>query len=286
MRVSVFAVMLVVGLFSGLAARAAPANDVVVRNLVTGAGADAQVRQQDFRLLSRELGLMFTAPAQAAETTGITGFEIGLDYTFHVVNFQAPYWQDAIATPGTRVPMTLGLRARKGFVLPLPLVSELEVGSQWLIESQMLSLGGTARIALHEGFRYIPDLAVFAGFHRLIGSGDLDLFTAVAGASISRSFGVLGTFNLCPFASYESVFVNASSSVIDTTPENTADTEGAVVFGIVGAAQNRIDRISGGLRFVMANVLLVAGVNVSLAGLEDISSNLVVQPNLRLGVSF
>jgi hypothetical protein len=265
---------------------AALANDLKLQGLVQGSGPEATVRQADFRALSREVGLIFTPSPQAAESTGITGFEIGVDYTFHLVNFEQSYWQDAIEDNGQRLPMTLGLRARKAFVLPIPLLTELEVGSQWLIESQMLSLGGTVRLMLHEGFRYIPDIAVLAGFHRVVGSGDFDLFTAVAGASISKSFGIAGTFSLCPYFSYESIFVNASSSIIDSDPAVSSNTDGAVVFGVVEAASNRIDRLSGGLRFVMANVMVIGGVDVNLAGINEPTSLVIVQPNVRMGVSF
>ncbi|MDP2345377.1 MAG: hypothetical protein Q8O67_30815 [Deltaproteobacteria bacterium] len=233
--------------------------------------------------------MIFTPSAlQPAETTGISGFDFALTYAFHPVNFDKPYWQDAIEEKGNRLPMTIGASARKGFVLPLPLASEVELGATYLIESQMVNLGANVRIALNEGFTgnhwwvIIPDIAVMTGINRVVGSDDLDLLTVTAGGSVSKGFGVFGTFNLTPFVSYQSVFVNASTRIVDANPQDTNNVEDNVVFDIVPLAENRVDRISGGVRVIIAHVMLSGGVDVNL--LDEQTT--IVQIGMRAGVSF
>lgn len=265
-------------------------NDIELLGLVdTSDPANPTPRNDDFRSLVREMGLIFTpSPLQPAETTGISGFDFAFEYAFHPVNIQQAYWQDALENPGERLPMTLGARARKGFVLPIPLASEVEMGAQWLIESQMLNLGANVRLALNEGWTgdhwwiFIPDIAIQAGVNRVVGSDDLDLITATGGASISKGFGLFGQVNLCPFLSYQAIFVNGSTRLVDANPEIVTNVDDNVVFDIVPLADNRIDRISGGLRLIVAHVSLSGGVDVNLMG----DGTQITQFALRTGVSF
>jgi hypothetical protein len=269
---------------------AAGPNDIELLGLVDRTDPAAPVvRNEDFRSLVRELGLIFTPSGlQPAETTGIAGFDFAVDYAFHVVNLDRPYWQDALEERGGRVPMTIGARARKGFILPVPLASEVEVGAQWLIESQMFNVGGNIRVALNEGFTgahwwaFIPDVAVQAGFNRVVGSDDLELLTATAGGTISKGFGLFGMVNLCPFAGYQSVFVNGSTRLVDTNPQMPNNVDDNVVFDIVRLTDNRIDRYSVGARLVVAHIQLSGGVDISVLSPDDV----IYQPAFRAGVSF
>ncbi len=277
------------GAFVAAPALAGP-NDIELSGLVDKQDlTNPVVRQEDFRLLVRELGLIFTPSSiQPAETTGISGFDFALTYGFHPVNVDKPYWQDALEEKGVRLPMTIGATARKGFVLPIPLASEVELGAQYLIESQMVNLGANIRVALNEGFTgnhwwiFIPDIAVETGINRVVGSDDLDLVTATAGGSISKGFGVFGSFNLTPYVAYKSIFVNASTRIIDANPDVTTNVEDNVVFAIVPLAENRMDRISGGMRVIVAHVMLSGGVDVNLLG----EQGTIIQYGLRMGVSF
>jgi hypothetical protein len=256
-------------------------NDLHVDRLVSSDPQNGvQARQGDFRLLSREVGVLITpALMQPAETTGIAGFEFAADATFQLVNFNAPYWQDVIEQKGQRTPITLGARARKGFILPIPLTSEIEMGAQWLVESQLVSVGGNVRVALNEGFRYAPDIAIMAGVNRLVGDNILDLVTATTGATISKGFSFLGTFQLCPFAGYQAIFV---SGLIDAGPQNSSNVSDNVVFETVSLTQNRLDRASFGVRIVAARVLVSVGTDINFVALAAP----VVQPSLRFGLSF
>lgn len=264
----------------------AAANDIQLLELVN----NGKVDNTSFRGLARELGLVMTPSSlQPAETTGQSGFDFALDYTFHTLNFDEAYWE---AREGSQpLLMTLGARARKGFVLPIPLASEVEFGAQWLIDSQLLNLGTNIRVALNEGFRWIPDIAVQTGINRMVGNKDLDLLTVTAGGQISKGFGIAGSFNLCPYVGYQSIWVNASSRIIDTGPADAANVNDNVVFDIVPLADNRIDRFSLGARFVIAVVQLTGGLDINqvtpVAGTNAGGEpELLLQYSVRAGVTF
>jgi hypothetical protein len=152
----------------------------------------------------------------------------------------------------------------------------------------MLNLGANVRLALNEGFTgnhwwvVIPDIAVNMGINRVVGSDDLDLLTVTAGGAISKGFGILGVVNVCPFLGYQSVFVNGSTRIVDADPTNTANVADNVVFKIVPLAENRIDRFSGGLRFIVSHVMISGGVDVDMLD-EDTT---VYQFGIRTGVNF
>ena len=252
-------------MLGALAARPAAAlpNDIDLSGLVDSTDPAApQADNVAFRGLVRELGLVMTPTSvQVAETTGHSGFDFGLDYSFHTMNFAEDYWR---AREERAVPlmMTLGARARKGFVLPVPLASEVEFGAEWLIDSQLLNIGSNVRLALNEGFRWIPDVAVQAGINRMVGNEELDLLTVTAGGQVSKGFGINGSFNLNPFIGYQSVWVNGSSRIVDANPLDTANVEDNVVFAIVPLANNRMDRLSFGLRAVIAVVAITGGIDM------------------------
>jgi hypothetical protein len=267
----------------------AGAMDLDLHGLIDTSGPVPVTRDEDFRALVRDLGLIITPTnIQPAESTGISGFDFALQYSFHPVALDKPYWQDALVQKGTRVPMTLGASARKGFILPVPLATEVEVGAQWLIESRMVNIGTNLRLVLNEGFTgnhwwaFIPDLAVNVGVNRIVGSDDLDLVTVTAGGSISKGFGLFGTVNLCPYAGYQSVFVNGATRIVDADPTDTSNVEDNVVFALVPLVENRIDRFSGGVRLIVAHVMFSAGVDADVV--DDNTTQLHF--GVRTGLNF
>lgn len=283
MRATFLVVVLATTLVATLAASRAQAasNDVDLLGLVqSGVGDDA-----GFRALSRELGMVMTPTSlQPAETTGQSGFDFGLDYTFHTVRLGESYWQNTLENPATPVLMTLGARARKGFVLPVPLTSEVELGVQWLIDSQLLSIGTNIRVALNEGFRFLPDVALQVGVNRMVGHKDLDVATVTAGGQVSKGFGVMGTFNLCPFVGYQSLWVNSSSRLLDTGADNANNVDDNIVFTLVPLTANRLDRVSLGLRLLVAVVHITGGVDINFVdGITQTGA--LLQYSLRAGVA-
>lgn len=285
--------VIVGALLASTSALAGP-NDIDLTGLIdksTGAP-----RNDDFVSLTQEMALVFTPTSlQPAETTGQSGFDFAIDYAVHDISEDRPYWTDAVE--GRRqnrdlmgVLQTLGVRGRKGFVLPVPLTSEIELGATWLIDSSLVNLGGNVRLALNEGFRWIPDIAVMAGVNNLIGNDELQLVTVTAGGSVSKGFGLGGSVNLCPFVSYQSVFYNAATKVIDPDPTNTGDVGDNIVFQEIPINEfdthgNRIDRISVGARLHVAIIQLTAGADFNLIP-EGGEQRLFMQYGGRVGLLF
>jgi hypothetical protein len=123
------------------------------------------------------------------------------------------------------------------------------------------------------------------GVNRLIGSADIDLLTLTAGGQISKGFGVLGSFNLCPFVGYQSIWINAASHTIDATPANdNANPRPAsddVVFVPLSFPNARTDRVSGGLRLVVADVQVTGGVDIDIVNAQPL-----FHYSMRAGLTF
>lgn len=279
------------GLLSSTTGRAGP-NDVDLTGLIDK--TTGEPRNEDFRLLTQEMAIVFTPTSmQPAETTGQAGFDFGIEYAAHDISEQQPYWADVAA--GRRqnrdlfaVLQTLGVRGRKGFILPVPLTSEIELGATWLVDSSLVNLGGNVRLALNEGFMWIPDIAVMAGINNVLGADELQLVTVTAGGSVSKGFGLAGSVNLCPFVSYQSIFYNASTKVIDPDPRNTSDVGENIVFDEVPIDdfQNRVDRISVGARLNVAVVQITAGADFNLIPDGANEPRLLTQFGARVGLLF
>jgi len=285
----------------------AATNDIHLLGLVENGNPD----NESFRLLTTELGLVMTPlPMKGGETTGQAGFDFGADFGVHVISFWEEYWQKGRVGTGIEgrapiVPMmnTIGVRGRKGFVFPIPLQSELELGALWLIESRLASVGAKFHLALNEGFRWVPDVGVSAGINRLIGSDDLYVTTATLGGQISKGFGLFGDVNLMPYLSYESIFIDAQSRSLDVDPRSSNDIGALVAFERVPMiaattndtnacladlgtclVMNRVDRGSIGFRLNVAVVQIALGIDVNYLHGRQIP--VMVQGGLRFGLLF
>lgn len=215
----------------------AGANDIYLAGLIDDAGTD----EAAFRALSKDLGLSLSPTHTGpAETTGQSGFDLAAEFAFHGIDDTQSHWRRGREGPGrlNAQPIlpgldTLALRARKGFILPIPLISEFEVGANWLLESQLVALSGRIKLALNEGFTWFPDVAADLGLTRLVTGGDLSLTSASAGATISKGFSVFGDAELVPFAAYEALFIDARTRPVDATPENADDVQDLQAFSPV-----------------------------------------------------
>lgn len=275
---------------------AASPNDLDLIGLVNQDEAgNLQTRDGDFRSLMHELAVVMTPPPlQPAETTGQSGFDFGLDYAAHDISEGAGYWRDG--TKGRlenrqTVPFlqTLGLRGRKGFPLPIPLSSEVDLGLQWIADSSLFSLGGNVRVALNEGFRWLPDLAVAAGANQLLGADDVNLTTVTLGGSISKAFAISGSFSLTPFGGYQALLMNGTTRVLDPDPSNVEDISRNVVFQPVDILDpsNRVDRFSLGMRFNVALLQLTAGADFNqMPGDGSGNRRTMMQLGARAGLYF
>lgn len=274
------------------AARAAPL-DVDLTGLIDSTTTTRLPRNAEFKQLMQEMAVVFTPTSlQPAETTGQSGFDFGVDLGLHDISESERYWKDGLEgrLQNRSVPsmlQTLGVRGRKGFILPVPLTSELEMGANWLVDSSLVNVGANLRVALHEGFVWLPDLAVQVGVHNTLGADEMQLVTAAAGAAISKSFGVGGTFNFCPFLSYQSLFFHASTRVIDPDPTDTSDIGSNVVFQEIPIYQweNRTDRVSFGARMQVAVVQLTVGADLNWIP-DGAARRMMTQMGARAALAF
>lgn len=213
----------------GLVARDAFAddNDLVLARLADITPNGVVPDNQSFRSLTSELGVLFvprnTAPA---DTLGFSGFQFTTQLNFTQISNSKHFWcateesKDCGASfskNGT-IP-TFGIFARKGFWFPVPSF-ELGAGAIHIMSSRLWSGQLYGKLALHEGFHGwpIPSIAVRGAAGRLFGIEQLDLTNASLDISISKRFGIMGTFSLAPYLGYAFMWIIPRSQVIDKTP--------------------------------------------------------------------
>jgi hypothetical protein len=177
--------------------------------------------QTAFRHLTNELGMVFAPKMLApASTTGLAGFEVGLETSLNTIKSGKYYWKNAVegGTPSD-ILTTMQLHFRKG------LPSSFEIGAMftYLFQSQMFAAGAEVKWALNEGFIYAPDVAIRAAVNRVLGSRDIDLTVAGFDLCISKTFGIFGSAQITPYIGYDFAIVWAGSRVLDATPGDTRD---------------------------------------------------------------
>ncbi len=214
-----------------------------------------------FRDFTTQLGFVF-APrlASPAETLGHAGFHVGAMWSGSLVSSDQPYWaitERAQRGAGTQgMLQTLQLDIRKG----LPFSFELGANFMWLADSELFAPGLELRWALQEGYKYLPDFAVRGAVNHMIGNRDLLLTTIALDGVISKSFGLGGTVNLAPYASWSIIMIAATTRVIDPTPLDEGDISNNFVFQERTATSNINHKLTLGLR------MLVYVLNVSVQG--------------------
>lgn len=224
------------------------------------------VDQTAFKRYAGELGVAmapkFLGPAS---TLWSMGFEVSFDLCLTDVNLNNYYWKGNPATPSPGAAqdpgsllMTNQIRLRKG--LPY----SLQVGGviTHLYQSDLWGIGLELGWALHEGFRWFPDVAFTGSINTILGSGDLAMLEVGAAAVLSKSFSVAGLFTITPFAGYNMVFVNASSHVTGTYVDAGGATQELRPF-VIGQENVFRHRAIVGLNFVVTYVTF--GTEVGIA---------------------
>jgi hypothetical protein len=132
----------------------------------------------------------------------------------------------------------MGFFVRKGMWFPLPSF-EVGAGAVHLIDSTTWAPQLSAKLALHEGYHDLPlpSLAVRGAVSRMMNQRELDLTTASLDVTVSKHFGIGGTWRLDPYAGWNLLMIVPRSEVIDTTPNvdalapgNQADAAFNIVF--------------------------------------------------------
>jgi len=210
-------------------AQCVPARDSENRVLPDQRAYDNLVEEMGVLMAPRDVGL--------AKTPGQAGFDVGAEVSIHKFNNQNNYWARSMEKAARRngdavFPQlgTLQVWLKKG----LPYSLEIQGGGTYLIESRYFAVGAMGKWTLNEGFFWFPDLALTAGANRVLCVGmpssplapndpepaqrgtalnscpaDLNLFTATVGAVISKSFSLLGMFNVSPYAGWQKIFVHS-----------------------------------------------------------------------------
>ncbi|MDB4954511.1 MAG: hypothetical protein JWO36_2080 [Myxococcales bacterium] len=228
------AVTVVLGLAPATAA--ADVNDLVLGRLGTrimdGSGKLTGVvgENLELRSLASQLGVVL-APhlLTPADTIGFGGFQFTVDYSTTTIDERASYWRALQGSPdptgtmglanGPSMLRTVGMFVRKGMWFPVP-SAEFGAGAVHLVDSHTWTGQLYAKVALHEGYHDlpIPSLAVRGAVSRMMNQRELDLTIASLDITVSKHFGIGGTWRFDPFAGWNLLMIVPRSEVIDPTP--------------------------------------------------------------------
>ena len=231
---------------------AADSNDLVMARLteqVDTAGGTAYVPQNaELRALSSQLGVVIAPHLMTpADTLGFGGFQLTVDVSTTTIDASERYWRVLEGTPdpagaggaahGPKMMRTVGMFVRKGMWFPFPSF-EVGAGAVHLADSRIWTGQLYTKLALHEGYHQlpIPSVAVRGAVSRMMQQRELDLTVASLDLTVSKHFGIGGTWRLDPYAGWN-ILVIPRSEVIDPTPHidplepgNEMDAENSFVF--------------------------------------------------------
>ncbi len=179
---------------------------------------EARPDQDKFNALAADLGQVF-APrlANPAETLGEAGFALAVMGSISTIDEQAAHWQDTISDgdpPGAF--FTGHVQVRKG----LPFSFELAGNMSYMTNSEMFAVGADVKWALHEGFFYMPDVAVRGSVNTVLGAEYLNLLNVGWDVSASKDFGLGGVLSIAPFIGFQNLYTISSSRLINAFPQD------------------------------------------------------------------
>jgi hypothetical protein len=178
------------------------------------AAADARQR---FALMASELGLALSSFILSPPvTTGYSGFDFDFEFAFAPTNATVvgsrDYWPTRGPTP--RQLLMPSFHVRKA----LPFSTELGARIIYLNQSFMFAAQGELKVALVEGFYYVPDVAIRGAMTHLYGARGLDLTTSDLDFIVGKKFGVGGVMSLTPYVALRLTWLNAASETMDFAP--------------------------------------------------------------------
>lgn len=265
----------------------------LINSVAVPAEAEAQFRS----LMSELAAVMAPRLVMPADGLGFGGFQVSGELALTRIGRDRPYWNavEGVAPGNTAVGRpsewltTAGAFVRKGLWLGLPSF-EVGAGVMNLLDSNLLSWQGYAKLALHEGFhdQPFPSLAVRGSLAYLSGSDQVRMTTSSFDVIASKRFGVMGTFRVEPFVAWSYLRVAAHALRLDATPSCDAHrvrTGGSQPLGdYCAAAQGGTDndlianfsfpkqspirrqRVAAGLKLKFATVFLTAEYDLIPAG--------------------
>jgi hypothetical protein len=221
LTLAIAAMAMVVGV--GARDAAAGDNDLVVARLSRILGNGSMMRtvgqNAEFRSLASELGVVL-APRllTPSDTLGFGGFQFTADFGYTKITKDASWWRALEGSPPDFM-STVGFFARKGMWLPLPSF-EIGAGAVHVLDSHLWTGQLYAKFGVHEGFHSlpIPSVAVRGSVSRLLGEADIDLTIVGVDISISKRFGIGGTWHASPYLGWNFLIIIPRSEVLDPTP--------------------------------------------------------------------
>jgi len=152
---------------------------------------DKTVLASSFRQLVMELGTMVSnKPNLPADTVGLYGFDIDIATQFalteaHYRAGETSPWAraevDERAPPYHVVPT---VTVRKG----LPLSTEVGASVGWISGTSTGTFGGFARVAVLEGYKPLPDVALKLGYAGYVGNPQLDCGALDLGVTVGSTY--------------------------------------------------------------------------------------------------
>ena len=243
---------------------------------------DQELLGSAYEALITELGAGVAQPAtHPARTLGAGEWEVTLYQQFLFTEARlrdgpSP-WERSHPTESPPNFLTLPtLEAHIG----LPLSAEVSFRTGWIAGSDTGVVGGSARIAILEGYQPLPDFAVRFGYGAYIGNDELELGTT----DISL---LLGTTNevghsaaftsarVSPWASYSWLGIHAAP-ILD---EQTANAIGAIAYRNDNEDLNapgpiKTTQIGAGLRVAARGIHITVGANWSPDGLPAMTAGM------------
>jgi hypothetical protein len=184
----------------------------------------------EFRALASQLGVVLAPQLLTpADTLGYSGFQFSVASSMTTIDSSASYWRALQGSPdpagaggvahGGSTLQTMGFFVRKGMWFPLPSF-EIGAGAVHVIGSTTWAPQIYAKLALHEGYHDLPlpSLAVRGAASRMMNQRELDLTVASLDVTVSKHFGIGGTWRLDPFAGWNVLMIVPRSEVLDPTP--------------------------------------------------------------------
>ena len=264
---------------------ATPPDTITLSEMVEHEGLpvlDAGLLGASYRELVTELGGAIASPSTTpTHTLGLDGWEAGiyeeLVFTEAKLREEISPWERS--HPKESPPRLLSipsLQVRKG----LPLSTEVGFRVGWLQSTSTGVAGGSGRIALFEGYKPLPDIALQLGYSGFIGHEELELgvtdLTVQIGTRVptSRFLGITSG-EISPWASFSSLRVQAAPRISDEVRSQI----GAVDFRSSGDAATTEKPLvfpqgALGIRFASQGVHFTMGARWSPAALPAASVGL------------
>ncbi len=182
---------------------------------------DREVLGRSYRQLVKELGTMVSnKPITAAETLGMHGFAIDVGAAFVLTEARdrqgepSPWTRahaDEQSAPYHTIPT---FTARKG----LPLSTEIGATMGWIGGSSTGVFGGFGRVAVLEGYKPLPDVALQLGWSGYVGNDELDAGVLDLGVTLGGSYPVgslpgVNHGHISPWATFQTLRVSANATL-------------------------------------------------------------------------